>query len=123
MHIGAEINPISLVNVFLRPYVQELFRHASRAGRPAGVRVPAYPNGMTLSVVSALARLDLDPYREAARLAAMPRWRKTSRRTLRRPTRGKASRKASSRTPVWEFRRSGAPGDGALFLGHEPGNR
>ncbi len=31
------------------------------------------PNGMTLSVVSALARLDLDPYQEAARLAAMPR--------------------------------------------------
>ena len=31
------------------------------------------PNGMTLSVVSALARLDLDPYREAARLAALPR--------------------------------------------------
>lgn len=31
------------------------------------------PNGMTLSVVSAFARLDLDPYREAARLAAMPR--------------------------------------------------
>ena len=31
------------------------------------------PNGMTLSVVSAFARLDLDPYREAARLAAMSR--------------------------------------------------
>lgn len=30
-------------------------------------------NGMTLSVVSALARLDLDPYREASRLAAMSR--------------------------------------------------
>jgi hypothetical protein len=30
-------------------------------------------NGMALSVVSALARLDLDPWREAASLAAMPR--------------------------------------------------
>src|SRR6185437_13022967 len=31
------------------------------------------PNGMTLSVVSAFARLDLDPYREAARLAELSR--------------------------------------------------
>jgi hypothetical protein len=30
-------------------------------------------NGMALSVVSALARLDLDPWREAASLAAMPK--------------------------------------------------
>jgi hypothetical protein len=31
------------------------------------------PNGMTLSVVSAFARLDLDPYREAGRLAGLSR--------------------------------------------------
>ncbi|HEX9462331.1 MAG TPA: hypothetical protein VGB82_07000 [Alphaproteobacteria bacterium] len=31
------------------------------------------PSGMTLSVVSALARLNLDPSREAVRLATMPR--------------------------------------------------
>ena len=30
-------------------------------------------NGMLLSVLSALARLDLDPWREAAELARMPR--------------------------------------------------
>jgi hypothetical protein len=31
------------------------------------------PNGMTLSVISALARLNVDPWREAARLAELPR--------------------------------------------------
>ena len=30
------------------------------------------PNGMTLSVVSALARLDIDPWQEAASLAILP---------------------------------------------------
>ena len=30
-------------------------------------------NGTTLSVLSALARLDVDPWREATRLARMPR--------------------------------------------------
>ena len=30
-------------------------------------------NGTTLSILSALARLDMDPWREAARLADMPR--------------------------------------------------
>src|SRR5271170_4965406 len=30
-------------------------------------------NGMTLSVFSALARLDIDPWREAARLAELPK--------------------------------------------------
>ena len=30
-------------------------------------------NGMLLSVLSALARLDLDPWREAAELARMPK--------------------------------------------------
>jgi hypothetical protein len=37
-------------------------------------------NGMLLSVVSALARLDLDPWREAAELARMPK--ETARRKL-----------------------------------------
>jgi hypothetical protein len=31
------------------------------------------PGGMTLSVLSALARLDVDPWQEAARLATLPR--------------------------------------------------
>jgi hypothetical protein len=33
------------------------------------------PNGMPLSVISALTRLDVDPWREAARLAALPKTR------------------------------------------------
>ena len=38
-------------------------------------------NGMVLSVLSALARLDLDPWREAAELAGMPRQIATQRLT------------------------------------------
>jgi hypothetical protein len=38
-------------------------------------------NGMLLSVISALARLDLDPWSEAARLARMPRETATERMT------------------------------------------
>jgi hypothetical protein len=37
------------------------------------------PNGMTLSVVSALARTGLDPWREAAELARLPRRAATER--------------------------------------------
>jgi hypothetical protein len=38
-------------------------------------------NGMLLSVISALARLDLDPWREAASLARMPKEAATERMT------------------------------------------
>ncbi|HTY65789.1 MAG TPA: hypothetical protein VMH36_04000 [Alphaproteobacteria bacterium] len=56
-----------------------MFGSGDRADAPAPLEaflsagLGEEPNGMTLSVVSALARLDLDPYREAARLAALPR--------------------------------------------------
>jgi hypothetical protein len=37
-------------------------------------------NGMTLSVLSALARLDVDPWKETAALSSMPRDKARSRR-------------------------------------------
>src|ERR1700731_341397 len=41
-------------------------------------------NGMQLSVLSALARMDVDPWEEATRLAAMPKAMGMSRRMLKK---------------------------------------